>query len=56
VNALMTDANAELCADGLTLAGDPERTCQEFKKNALDNANNNLNFVQSGPCPFTTPY
>jgi len=56
VNSLMSDANAELCAHGLTLAGDPERVCQEFKKNALDNANNNQNFVQSGPCPFTTPY
>jgi hypothetical protein len=56
VNALMSDANAELCADGLTPSGDPDRVCQEFKKNALDNANNNLNFLQSAPCPFTTPY
>ncbi|HXG92736.1 MAG TPA: hypothetical protein VNN73_10265 [Blastocatellia bacterium] len=56
VNALMSDANAELCADGFTPAGDPNRTCQEFKKNALDKANNNLNFVQASPCPFTTPY
>jgi len=56
INDLMADAVAELAADGLTLAGNPDRTCQEFKKNALDNANNNLNFVQSSPCPFTTPY
>jgi hypothetical protein len=58
VNALMSDANSELCADsdGKALAGDPERACQEFKKNALDAANNNQNFVQSTPCPFTTPY
>lgn len=56
VNALMADANAELCADGLTPDGDPERVCQEFKKNALDRANNNQNFLQSSPCPFTTPY
>jgi hypothetical protein len=56
VNDLMADAVAELLADGVTLSGNPDRTCQEFKKNALDNANNNLNFVQSSPCPFTTPY
>jgi hypothetical protein len=56
VNTLMSDANSELCADGSTPAGDPHRACQEFKKNALDNANNNLNFVQSTPCAFTTPY
>ena len=52
VNALIADAAAELCAHGLVLAGNPERACQEFKKNALDKANNNLNFVQGpGVCP-----
>jgi hypothetical protein len=56
VNNLMADAIAELATDGLTLSGNPDRTCQEFKKTALDNANNNLNFVQASPCPFTTPY
>jgi hypothetical protein len=56
INALMADANAELGADGSTPSDDPERVCQEFKKNALDRANNNLNFVQSAPCPFSTPY
>jgi hypothetical protein len=58
INALLADAEAELCADGSTPSGDPERTCQEFKKNALDKANNNLNFVQTAeqcgvPTSFT---
>jgi hypothetical protein len=53
VNDLMTAANTELGADGSATSGDPERTCQEFKKTALDNANNNLNFVQpdQNSCP-----
>ena len=55
VNALIADASAELCVNGLVLAGNPERACQEFKKNALDKANNNLNFVQGpGVCPVPT--
>ncbi|HET6854573.1 MAG TPA: hypothetical protein VFH46_19895 [Pyrinomonadaceae bacterium] len=55
VNALLADAAAELCAHGSVLSGNPERTCQEFKKNALDKANNNLNFVQGpGVCPVPT--
>ena len=34
---------------------DPQqlRSYQEALKNALDRANNNLNFVQAAPCPFT---
>jgi hypothetical protein len=57
VNALIADAAAELCAHGLVLAGNPERACQEFKKNALDKANNNLNFVQGpGVCPVPTTF
>jgi hypothetical protein len=57
VNALLADAAAELCAHGLVLSGNPERTCQEFKKNALDKANNNLNFVQGpGVCPVPTAF
>ena len=52
VNALIADAAGELCAHGFVLSGNPERVCQEFKKNALDKANNNLNFVQGpGVCP-----
>jgi hypothetical protein len=49
INDLLSGANTELGADGYTPAGDPERKCQEFKKNALDNANNNKNFIV--PCP-----
>jgi hypothetical protein len=57
VNALIGDASAELCASGLVLSGNPERACQEFKKNALDKANNNLNFVQGpGVCPVPTVF
>ena len=57
VNALIADASAELCASGLVLSGNPERACQEFKKNALDKANNNLNFVQGpGVCPVPTVF
>jgi len=55
VNDLIEDADAELGVDGYTPAGDPERICQEFKKNALDAANNNLNFVQPNPCEATFP-
>jgi len=54
VNALMTAANAELCLHGNTSSGSPYRAFQECMKTTLDNANNNLNFVQSQPCsPFT---
>jgi hypothetical protein len=57
VNALMADAAAELCAHGFVLSGNPERACQEFKKNGLDRANNNLNFVQGpGVCPVPTVF
>ncbi len=52
VNDLMTAANSALGADGLTLAGDPNRSIQEYLKNALDAANNNTNFVQAQPCPI----
>jgi len=53
INDLMADASAALCADGLTLSGNPDRAKQECLKNALDHANNNLNFVQGSPCPFS---
>jgi len=57
INDLMADADAELLTHNLTtVIGDPTRNCQEFKKNALDRANNNQNFVQATPCPFRTPY
>lgn len=52
VNAILAEANASLGANGSTTAG-PERTHQEALKNALDAANNNLNFVQTSPCAFS---
>jgi len=55
VNAIIAEADAALAADGYTPSGDPNRTYQEALKDALDNANNNLSFVQTSPtpCPFT---
>jgi hypothetical protein len=56
VDAVIAEANAELCAHPLALAGAPWRDYQEDLKNALDRANNNLNFAQSSPCDFESPY
>lgn len=53
VGKVMNEANGELGLHGLTLSGSPYRDYQEALKRALDKANNNLNFVQSEPCPFT---
>src|SRR6266480_6737476 len=55
INDLIAAANAALCADGYTPAGDPNRATQECLKTALDNANNNQNFVETSPCPFSFP-
>jgi hypothetical protein len=55
IGHLMTAANNALCADGYTPAGDPNRATQECLKTALDNANNNQNFVQSSPATCGTP-
>jgi hypothetical protein len=57
ITDLMNAANTSLCANPVTLSGNPNRAYQECLKTALDNANNNLNFVQPGPssCPFTFP-
>jgi hypothetical protein len=49
IQDLMSDANTELCNDGNTPAGDANRARQECLKNALDKANNNVNFVQTDP-------
>jgi hypothetical protein len=53
VNAVMAEANTELGVHGTAYSGDAWRSYQEALKNALDNANNNLTFVQPGPssCP-----
>jgi hypothetical protein len=53
VGAVMAEADAELALHGLTLSGSPFRSYQEALKNALDKANNNLNFVQATACPFS---
>jgi hypothetical protein len=53
INDLMSAADAALAADGYTPAGDPNRAQQECLKNALDDANNNKNFVQGSPCTFS---
>jgi hypothetical protein len=50
---LLTAAHDALGANGLTVAASPERDRQECLKNALDNSNNNRNFVQAGACPFS---
>jgi hypothetical protein len=53
INAAVSDASCGLCVAGNTPAGNPCRATQECWKTTLDKANNNLNFVQSEPCPFT---
>ena len=55
INDLMTTANQALCDDQVTPSGDPNRATQECLKNALDRANNNLNFVQAGPGTCASP-
>ena len=57
VNAVMAEANTELGLHGTAYAADAWRSYQEALKNALDKANNNLNFVQSGAdkCPVPFP-
>jgi hypothetical protein len=53
VLGLITDANNSLGTNPVTRAGMDQRDYQRLLKDALDNANNDLNFVQSAPCPFT---
>jgi hypothetical protein len=59
INNLMSAANTELGTPNklngnlVVLAGDPRRGYEECLKNALDDANNNKNFVQPAPgCDF----
>ena len=52
-NDLMAAADAALAADGYAVDGDPNRDAQECLKDALDDANNNINFVQAQPCAFS---
>jgi hypothetical protein len=53
INDLMTASNQSLFDHPLTQAGSPYRACQEALKNALDDGNNNKNFIQSSPCGFS---
>lgn len=57
VSDLMNDANSasnfSLAAYGNTTAAGDARSCQEFMKTALDNANNNKTFVQPTACTHT---
>ena len=53
IGGVMAEANTELGLHGLTTDGSPYRSYQESLKNALDAANNNLNFVRGSPCAFT---
>jgi SdrD B-like protein len=52
ITAADTASNHSLATDGNTTAAGQARTCQEFMKNALDRANNNLNFVVACPTDF----
>jgi hypothetical protein len=56
VNDIMAEANTSLHHWPLTLSGHAHRAHQEALKNALDAANNNMNFVQPTACPFTAPW
>ncbi len=53
INDLMSAANLDLASNANTIASPSTadaRNCQEFMKNALDEANNNRNFVQPTAC------
>lgn len=54
IGNLMTCANNLLAGDGSMIvgSGSTERAKFEAVKNALDKANNNMNFVQLSPCPY----
>ncbi|HTL35867.1 MAG TPA: hypothetical protein VL326_22210 [Kofleriaceae bacterium] len=53
---VQAEANTELGLHGYVVAAGPIRTYQEALKNALDNSNNDKNFVQATPatCPTAT--
>ncbi len=55
INDLMAEANAALSAAPLTVSASAMRDLQEALKDALDDANNNTNFVQPGPEFCSTP-
>ncbi len=53
IRDLRTEANAEIGTYSTAFDGDDWRAYQEALKNALDAANNNVNFVCPEFCPFT---
>lgn len=53
VTDVMAAAVASLSVNGNTVGAGATRNYQEALKNALDNANNNKNFVQASPCAAT---
>lgn len=53
VNTANSDLVAGLCNDGLTPAGDPNRSTQESWKNCLDALNNGGPVVPTVPCVYT---
>jgi hypothetical protein len=55
VNAVTTEANAELGLHGLTNSGSPFRAYQAALQTALLKANGNSSFVQATSCAFTFP-
>ncbi len=56
ISDLLAAANAALAADGLTRSGDANRALQEALKTAIDQANNNRNFLQLTPCSTPTTF
>jgi hypothetical protein len=55
INQLVTDANGALCADGLTLAGNPDRPTQESAKSCIDQLNNGAPVIPATPCTYSFP-
>jgi hypothetical protein len=53
---VIAEADAALAANGVVLSDSPVRAYQAALKNALDNSNNDKNYVQAGPatCPTAT--
>lgn len=56
LKALMTEADAELAANGLTPTGNAARAYQESLKNALEKANADKSFVQRDPAACAVKY
>jgi len=55
IGQLVTDANAALCADGSTPAGDSNRASQESMKSCIDQLNNGAPVVPATPCTYSFP-